>query len=795
MKMFYRAVVFLLVAVLTVSMTLQQGMSQIPPKREFRAAWVATVTNLDWPSTAGGATQTQKNELIAVFDGLKGLGFNAIVFQIRPECDALYISSIEPWSRWLTGTQGTPPSPLWDPLEFAVQEAHKRGMELHAWFNPYRAERVVGNYPLASTHVVSQHPDWILYFAPSGSTGALNILNPGLPEVRTHVARVVADIVRRYDVDGIHADDYFYPYPPQTITNQDAATFASYSRGFTNLGDWRRDNVNLLMKQIMDSVNAIKPHVRFGMSPFGIWKNGVPPGITGLDAYSTIYGDAIAWLRDGSVDYFTPQLYWRIGGGQDYSKLMPWWADSVAVHSRHYYPGHIFGSYTNAELPNQLKLARANPKVHGEVYFRATQLNSNSLGFADSLKNTYYKYPALSPVMAWKDPMPPYPPRAIRFARIGGTGPSALLWDLPNTAPDGDSASQYVVYRFDHAPALPGDLSDPRNMLTTVRERQYAPPTGPAGSQYWYTVTALDRNFNESEPSTVLQLNAPATPVLVSPVAGATALPESVSVVWRGSELASWYHLQVSTDSTFAASLLLNDSTLTDTVKMVSGYPGQFSTYWRVRARNAAGASAFSAAFRFTSGIPAVPVLLSPPNVTLDHPVVLSLQWEKAAAATAYRVQLATNALFSPTVLDSAGVTDTVVAAPSLQYYTIYFWRVKATNTFGAAAWTPSFRFRTAQALEVAETPEQPTAYLLSQNFPNPFNPTTQIRFAVPHAGRVVLTVFDLLGREETTLVDSEVPAGTYTVTWDASDAASGMYFYRLRAGDFVETKRMLLLR
>ncbi len=228
-----------------------------------------------------------------MLDQLKATGISCVVFQVRPACDALYASPYEPWSYWLTGTQGAGPAVEFDPLAFAIAEAHKRGMELHAWFNPYRAEKTIGQFTLAANHVVKQHPDWILTFPSS----KLKILDPGLPQVREFNAKIVADIVRRYDVDGVHADDYFYPYDP-TITTEDAATFQNYSRGFTNIGDWRRDNVNLQMKMLMDSVNAIKPYVKFGMSPFGIWKNGVPPGIIGLDAYSTLFADAIAWLHD-----------------------------------------------------------------------------------------------------------------------------------------------------------------------------------------------------------------------------------------------------------------------------------------------------------------------------------------------------------------------------------------------------------------------------------------------------------------------------------------------------------------
>ncbi len=771
------------------------SLSQAPPKREFRGAWLATVDNLDWP-VRGDTPQNQKNQLIALLDGMKAAGINAVIFQVRPECDALYASPYEPWSYHLTGSQGSAPNPFYDPLQFAVEEAHKRGMELHAWFNPYRAEKSVGRYALSGSHVVVQHPDWILSFAAEGTTNPLKILDPGLPAVREFVARVVADIVRRYDVDGVHADDYFYPYPPQHDNIQDDATFAAHNRGFTVRSDWRRDNVNLLMKQVRDSVHAIKPYVKFGMSPFGIWKNGVPPGITGMDAYSVIYGDAIAWLHDRSVDYLTPQLYWRIGGSQDYAALMRWWADSTVANERHLYPGMIFGSsYTAAELPGQTRLNRGNPKVGGQVIFRASLLTANQLGYSDSLKRTFYTYPSLLPVMAWKDGVPPYMPRDIRFTKISPTGPATILWDLPLTAPDGDSATRYAVYRFDHSPALPADLADARNMLAVVGARQFVPPTPPASGSYSFVVTALDHNYNESEPSNILVISPPPAPLLASPANGTLAIPESVTVAWQSLPLASAYHLQVSTDSTFASGLIVNDSTLTDTVRIVRGYTGLTKVFWRVRARNGAGVSPFADPFSFTSGFPPLVKAVYPANSMLDVPTQIALRWSSAEAATSYRMQCALTTAFSPVLIDTSGVADTTCALPLLENYKIYFWRVRSVNAVGSSAWTENFRFRTVQVLDVAETPELPTAYQLSQNFPNPFNPTTQIRFAVPHAGRVVLTVFDLLGREETTLVDTEVPAGTYTVTWDASDVASGMYFYRLRAGDFVETKRMLLLR
>ena len=771
--------------------------AQAYPKREFRGAWVATVANIDWPSSPTAPASQQMSQLTTLLDALHSSGISAVIFQVRPECDALYLSSIEPWSYYLTGTQGLAAS--YDPLQFAVDEAHKRGMELHAWFNPFRAVRVIGLYPVAANHVSVLHPDWILTFPGIGQ----KLLNPGLPQVRDYVARVVADIVRRYDVDGVHADDYFYPYPaspglPNGITIEDTATFAAYSRGITDIGAWRRDNVNLLMAQIADSVKAIKPWVKFGMSPFGIWKNGVPAGIKGLDSYNVIYGDAIAWLHAHSIDYLTPQLYWKIGGSQDYATLMPWWADSVAAYGRHLYTGNEFvTTYTTAELPNQVALNRGNPNVGGQILFSANDIPSDALSFADSLRAHQYRYPALLPVMAWKDTVPPYMPRGIQFAPLPGGGPAALQWELPIVSPDGDTAVRYAVYRFDHRPAA-SELSSAANILSVEGNRYYVPPT-PAGTagQWYYLVTALSRNYVESDTSNIVILGAPPVPLLLSPVSGLTSVPESVAVVWRTSSLASAYRLQVGTDSTFSANLLVDQSSIVDTTHEVRGLQGQASYYWRVQASSGGGTSAWSAPSAFTTGFPAAPALAYPANVQVDLPVFLSLRWHPAASplAEVYRVQLSRAADFSSLIMDSTGIADTAIASPPLQYFTIYFWRVSATNGVGTSLWSGSFRFRTVQVSGIEPEPDAPSSYGLDQNYPNPFNPATTIGYRIPRAGNVTLIVYDVLGQEVARLVDQFQPAGDYAVPWNASNRASGVYLVRMTAGAYIATKRMLLIK
>jgi uncharacterized lipoprotein YddW (UPF0748 family) len=477
--------------------TLNLSAQNYPPKREVRAAWIATVVNLDWPSSRYATTQSQKNELISILDDLQQTGINMVVFQIRTECDALYDSPYDPWSYWLTGQQGSPPSPYYDPLQFACEEAHKRKMEIHAWFNPYRAERSVGSYNLDPSHVTLQHPDWDLQI------GTFKFLNPGLPQVRNYVAKVITDVVKRYDIDGVHFDDYFYPYPPNNITNEDDSTFASYSRGFTNIGDWRRDNVNLLVETIYDSINYYKSWVKFGISPFGIWKSNVPPGIVGTSSFYDIYCDPIAWLNGQYIDYVNPQLYWKITGPQDYSLLMPWWA-SVS-NNRHIYTGHalykMLGSnnWPASEIADQIRLNWQEPNVQGSVFFRTGHITSNTKGIADTLSNNFYNYPALSPTMTWKDSIQPNSTQTL-LASNTDQG-IELQWSAPSIATDGDTAKWYVVYRFVQQDSI--DIENPKYIQSIVHGNTlgYLDNTSVLNEYYTYMITALDKLQNESLPS------------------------------------------------------------------------------------------------------------------------------------------------------------------------------------------------------------------------------------------------------------------------------------------------------
>ena len=394
------------------AMSLTQGAyvpvsARVPdPAREFRGAWVAVVHHLDWPSTPGSSAKAQKAELTALLDEAEALNVNAIIFQVRPAGDAVYESSIEPWSPFLTGAMGA--SPGYDPLAFAVQEAHKRGLELHAWFNPFRA--LAGNYAATFNHAVKLHPEYIR------SYGTQRWMDPGEPWVRERALSVIQDVVRRYDIDGVHIDDYFYPYPIKNkngakIPFEDDASYQRYGHG-QDRAEWRRGNVNGFVHSYYNMVKAEKPTVKVGISPFGIWRPGVPPSIEAqLDAYQDIAADSLSWLHNGWCDYFTPQLYWRIDRRpQSFDTLLRWWHSQNSA-GRHVWPGvatdWINGSEDPgrpaAEIHRQIALSRSldSEGEAGHIHWSIKALTRNKGGIASLLTRDLYQEKALVPASPW----------------------------------------------------------------------------------------------------------------------------------------------------------------------------------------------------------------------------------------------------------------------------------------------------------------------------------------------------------------------------------------------------------
>ena len=346
-----------------------------PVPREFRAAWIATVANIDWPSEPGLSVAEQKAELRRMLDQAAALNLNAVIFQVRPHTDALYDSEHEPWSAYLTGQQGRAPAPAYDPLAFAVREAHVRGLELHAWFNPFRAGHPADTSARAPNHIRRTNPELVV------EVGDYLWLDPGWPAARAHSRRVILDVVQRYDIDGVHFDDYFYPYPSYANDADfpDDASWAEARANGTTLprADWRRQNVNRFVEGLYAEIKAAKPHVKFGISPFGIWRPGHPVGTTGFDAYAELYADARTWLQRGWVDYMAPQLYYALDQtGQPYPIMLRWWIEQNA-RDRHIWPGNYTsrvrqgGSrhWTPAEIIGQIYATRAHPAATGNIHF------------------------------------------------------------------------------------------------------------------------------------------------------------------------------------------------------------------------------------------------------------------------------------------------------------------------------------------------------------------------------------------------------------------------------------------
>ncbi|KUG05914.1 family 10 glycosylhydrolase [Solirubrum puertoriconensis] len=507
-----------------------QAQTPAHPKREMRAVWVAHVFNLDWPRSKTLTPAQQRADFISLLDRHKANGINAVVVQIRASGDAIFPSPLEPWSEWLTGQQGRAPQPLYDPLEFMIREAHKRGLELHAWLNPYRAVTNANTSSVAENHVSKLHPEWVVPY------GTLRVLNPGLPAVREYLTKVVMQVVRRYDVDAIHFDDYFYPAPQSGVTFDDEAAFLADPRGITNKSDWRRDNINLFVRTISDSIRAAKPRIKFGISPPGVWRNGTSVGgtaTTAFQSYSDIFADSRKWLQQGWVDYLAPQVYWTsTTSAARYDLIVPWWSQQVlSTMPRHVYIGHaaykVSASATDAfnqptQIPSQLRLARQQDNVQGSMFYKSTELLANPLGVADSLRTNFYRHRALPPTMPWKDDVPPATPVQASM-QTEAAGSVRLSWQPGPAAPDGELARWYVVYRVPYhtGPATAADVANSAHILSVQDSTSYRVPAQTGTPQFLYTVTALDRLHNESAPveqfSTVLSNRAAVAAAVLEP--------------------------------------------------------------------------------------------------------------------------------------------------------------------------------------------------------------------------------------------------------------------------------------
>lgn len=420
-----------------------------PAPREFRAAWVASIGNIDWPSRKDLSVAQQQAEIMKILDTAKSMHLNAIVLQVRPAADALYPSTLEPWSEYLTGEQGKPPKPYYDPLKMWIDEAHLRGLELHAWFNPYRARSsATARSPAAASHVSKQYPGIVKQY------GDMLWMDPGETQAARQTLAVIADVVRRYDVDGIHIDDYFYPYPVNDAKGNaldfpDEASWQRYQRegGKLARADWRRQNVDQLIEQIHAAVHREKSWVKFGISPFGIGRpDRLPPGITGFSQYDKLYANVELWLQNGWLDYLAPQLYWPIDQTpQAFKTLLDYWL-SQNTQGRHVWAGLYTGrindteqSWPAQEILNQIGATRASPGAGGNLHFSMTALMQNRKGIRTLLQQGPYQGVALIPATPWLGGTPPpapvlaidkdaAPPAAALSARTAAGTVSLAIW-------------------------------------------------------------------------------------------------------------------------------------------------------------------------------------------------------------------------------------------------------------------------------------------------------------------------------------------------------------------------------
>ena len=472
----------------------QTGSDYPQAPREFRGVWVTSLKNLDWPSRPGLSSREQQEELIAILDRARALNLNAVILQVRSVGDALYPSQHAPWSHFLTGEMGRAPSPGYDPLAFAVREAHRRGLEIHAWLNPYRVHHDVNAFEVSRTHISRTHPELVRRY------GNLLWLDPSEPAVREHILNVVREVVRNYDIDGIHFDDYFYPWPIAGRDFPDDAAWERYRRsgGDRSRGDWRRNHINELIRRFYETVKEEDPRVKVGISPFGIWRPENPPGITGSDQYEMLYADPRLWLHRGWLDYLAPQLYWSTAQErQSFPRLLEWW-HSQNPRNRHIWPGLATWKVTEdnwpaREIVNQVTLAREQAGTAGHIHFRQRWLQEDLGNIASTLRAAAYQSPALVPASPWLGAEAPNRPN-VRYEptaegeggrlHIDSAGGEDLhLWAIYSRHRDGWRLRQ----------VLPARQRDRATLRIPVTDRSIS----------HLAVTAVDRLGNESDPAAV----------------------------------------------------------------------------------------------------------------------------------------------------------------------------------------------------------------------------------------------------------------------------------------------------
>ncbi len=737
MKIF-RAIALFLGLIIIFNVDVKAGDS---PKREMRSAWLTTVWGLDWPSTkipvTGSQTyfiNQQKSHFIAVLERLASANINAINFQIRSECDAMYPSSYEPWSAYLiTDRRMNSDFTLdYDPLQFVIDECHKRGIEVHAWMNPYRFESTVGKYEGEAGDYRQSNPEWVLEYPGGGS-----ILDPGNPGVRQRIVDIVKEVIGNYDIDGVVFDDYFYAYGG-TSNSLDQYSQNLYKPTGMDLHDWRRANVNAMVADVYGAIQSQKPWVTFGLSPFGIWTTDqnvasargitLPQGITGMNAYASIYCDPVAWLEEGTVDYISPQLYWpTTSSGQDYKKLAPWWSDISARFNRHFYSSHTLagleassykafgGLKSTAQDYSYLKglsmieylaqLEDANLKAAptewgaqiywnrisdkndapGSVFFRAAQFSTQ--GFTNYLAANEFQYKSLPPAISWKSYIEKSVPTNLRLES------NMFKWDSPETN------ERFVVYAIPNAQVGdPAVFSTNHHLLGISYSKTFdlSDVTGLMAT-HTFGVAVMDRFGNEFAPA--LMNHAP-----LQNVAADLSFPADLSAVflpfsfsWTSVDGVVGYVLELAEDAAFEQVMyrreIASPSFSAENFSLTEGS----TYYWRVRTRMVGAADAISTARAFNLVSPPQPLILEPTAEATEVELTPTIKWESFGTNYSYHIQIASNTLFTNIVLDIENVQALQYQVPggTLVSYGTYYLRISASKDDFTSVWSEVRSFST----------------------------------------------------------------------------------------------------
>ncbi|MBQ3618158.1 MAG: family 10 glycosylhydrolase [Bacteroidales bacterium] len=502
-----------LLAIILLAIAFEAAAQNFPDTtREFRGVWVATSKRIDYPTVATTDSKVLKQNYLDLLTTWRNAGYNAVIFQVRPAADAFFASEYEPWSEWLTGKQGRAPVPYFDPLEFMVRETHAIGMEYHAWFNPFRAVATIQYADVCKEHISNTKPEWFFTY------GANKYFDPGIPEVRNYLIRIIVDVVKRYDIDGVHFDDYFYPYPvtgdnKKIVPLPDEATFKKYGKGFSNIADWRRNNINEFIKECYIAIKNEKPWVKFGVGPAGVWRNKREDPAEGsptnsLSGYDYLYADALAWLKNGWVDYCAPQIYWNIGHVyNDFETVVKWWNNHA--YGRNIYIGigaynqeNPSGGWTDPqEIPNQIKITRKYPNVQGVIVYRSTTVAKNPLNMVSAVRQNCFTKNVMMPQMPWLSVFPESP----QVSMVKMRNQYHVYWQKDNGKhlPPADTAVFYSVYRVKGN--NPNFVPSKSNFLKHISQNDLSLFKSSKFSfkkkVYTYKITAYNRYHVESQPS------------------------------------------------------------------------------------------------------------------------------------------------------------------------------------------------------------------------------------------------------------------------------------------------------